>query len=523
MAAEDSESVAAICERDMHSLHRNVPALRRTDVDTSAIRHHYYPDGGWGWVVCGTALFAHGLSSGLLLAWGSAAPFAVKHLHARTMDTAWLGCSALASSLLISPLIVSLCRRKSTRLTAVFGGLVMALAFLFTSFAQQLHQVSLSYGVMLGVGASMVREAASLMLGQYFKRRRASAEYLMLSGVGLGIATFAAFYSDNIARLGWRLGLQAATGLVATGFFIGVLYRPASLYHPQRRAISHLKAQRKRVKHKKALRPPRPPLIDYTPLHSRAVRLLLGASAACATGLYTPAFHLGLQASKEGLPEASVRLLQTILGLGAALGCCVVGVITSRGSDQCLVSRQNLLQTSIMGLVLSLLALGWVTGYHGYVLVTWLYGTSLGGTLYSLKMFTMERVRARYFSRTWGFVQSAQALPVLLGVPVTGYINESNPRCGYYFSLAWALVGAALVHLSAWPDTDTNVTGDCDACAVLTPRMTPCHQYPHHQYPILCDLPPPTMPLRATRSVPEGLYRPPGRHVTVIEQITTSV
>lgn len=86
MAAEDSESVAAICERDMHSLHRNIPALRRTDVDTSAIRHHYYPDGGWGWVVCGTALTAHGLSAGLLLSWGAAAPHAVKHLHARTMD-----------------------------------------------------------------------------------------------------------------------------------------------------------------------------------------------------------------------------------------------------------------------------------------------------------------------------------------------------------------------------------------------------------------------------------------------------
>ena len=82
------------------------------------------------------------------------------------------------------------------------------------------------------------------------------------------------------------------TGLVAVGFFIGVLYRPASLYHPQRRAIAHLKAQRKRVKHKKALRPPRPPVVDFGPLHSRAVRLLLGASAAAAAGLYTPAFHL---------------------------------------------------------------------------------------------------------------------------------------------------------------------------------------------------------------------------------------
>ena len=32
-------------------------------------------------------------------------------------------------------------RRKSTRLTAVVGGLVMALAMLFASFANELHQV----------------------------------------------------------------------------------------------------------------------------------------------------------------------------------------------------------------------------------------------------------------------------------------------------------------------------------------------------------------------------------------------
>lgn len=48
-------------------------------------------------------------------------------------------------------------------------------------------------------------------------------------------------------KMGWRLGLQAVTGLVAFSFFMGLLYRPASLYHPQRRAILHLKNQRKKV------------------------------------------------------------------------------------------------------------------------------------------------------------------------------------------------------------------------------------------------------------------------------------
>lgn len=75
---------------------------------------------------------------------------------------------------------------------------------------------------------------------------------------------------------------------------------------------------------------------------------------------------------------------------------------------------------------MSLLALSTVQGYHGYVLFVWLYGVCLGGFLYSLKMFTMERVRARYFTRTWGFVQGAEAIPVLLGVPITGLCCCSN-------------------------------------------------------------------------------------------------
>jgi len=55
----------------------------------------------------------------------------------------WVTASGMASSLLIAPLTVAACRRKSTRLAAALGGLAMTLAFLFTSFAHQVHQVSL--------------------------------------------------------------------------------------------------------------------------------------------------------------------------------------------------------------------------------------------------------------------------------------------------------------------------------------------------------------------------------------------
>ena len=68
----------------------------------------------------------------------------------------WLGAMSLSVSLLISPMTVAICRRKSTRLTAVMGGLVTALGCLFTSFASQFHQLFFSYGIMIGEWISAI-------------------------------------------------------------------------------------------------------------------------------------------------------------------------------------------------------------------------------------------------------------------------------------------------------------------------------------------------------------------------------
>jgi hypothetical protein len=96
-----------------------------------------------------------------------------------------------------------------------------------------------------------------------------------------------------IRNIGWRLGLQAVTGVVFISFFLGVCYRSASLYHPQRRAILHLKNQKKKVKEKKGhVTTEKPPFFDFSPLRIRTVQILLMSSATGAVGLYTPIFYL---------------------------------------------------------------------------------------------------------------------------------------------------------------------------------------------------------------------------------------
>ena len=63
------------------------------------------------------------------------------------------GCLAATSffvSLAISPAVFLFCRKKSTRLTAVVGGLVVTLGILFTSFAQNMPQLFFSHGTVIG-------------------------------------------------------------------------------------------------------------------------------------------------------------------------------------------------------------------------------------------------------------------------------------------------------------------------------------------------------------------------------------
>lgn len=73
---------------------------------------------------------------------------------------------------------------------------------------------------------------------------------------------------------------------------------------------------------------------------------------------------------------------------------------------------------------ISIVALTAVEGFGGLVIFVWVYGFSLGGYNYALKVYTYERVRARHFPRAWSFVQCSQAIPVASGVALSGRFKE---------------------------------------------------------------------------------------------------
>lgn len=56
----------------------------------------------------------------------------------------------------------------------------------------------------MGVGVGMTRDTSTLMVAQYFKRRREFVEIFIVSGSGLGISIMSAFIKGAIDSIGWR-------------------------------------------------------------------------------------------------------------------------------------------------------------------------------------------------------------------------------------------------------------------------------------------------------------------------------
>lgn len=66
----------------------------------------------------------------------------------------------------------------------------------------------LSPAAVMGVGVGMTRDCSTLMVAQYFKRRREFVEIFIVSGSGLGIAIMSSFIKTTIHSIGWRYSLM---------------------------------------------------------------------------------------------------------------------------------------------------------------------------------------------------------------------------------------------------------------------------------------------------------------------------
>ena len=177
--------------------------------------------------------------------------------------------------------------------------------------------------------------------GQYFKKNRLHLEVILSSwtGVGLGLMSVLQFWC--LTSGGWTLGLQLMAGsLGGLCVLASLLLRPASVYHPQRHAILHMRQYMRQVLGKTRARS-RSSTDLRSKLRHRSVRAVLAAASLSSVGLLCPLVTGASLGRETGMTETQLVMLQVSLGLGQTVGSYLAGRL-------CLLRRSRAAPISVI-------------------------------------------------------------------------------------------------------------------------------------------------------------------------------
>lgn len=308
--------------------------------------------------------------------------------------------------------------RFGPRAVTSAGMLCIAAALGLGGMASSMLQLTLVYGIGLGVGIALVYTPAIGCVQPWFTRRRGLAAGIASAGIGAGTFTLPLLAAAAIAQWQWRGAMWAiALGVLVIGLSATLLLRRAPA---ARRADGSA-----------------PGLSLGQALRTPSFAWLYGMCLLGAPAMFIPFAHLSAAARDLGIGDAQAVGLVGLIGIGSLTGRFVIGAVADRlGRPMTLVAVEASLGLSML--------LWWVAG--GYpalaVFAMWM-GLSYGGAVSLMPALCMDLYGARAVSSIIGTLYTGAALGNVAGPWVAGRVFDATG------SYATVIAGCALLSLLA--------------------------------------------------------------------------
>lgn len=304
------------------------------------------------------------------------------------------------------------------------GMLCIGAALLLGSLAQSMTQLTLFYGVGLGVGIALVYTPAIGCVQPWFKRRRGLAAGIASAGIGAGTFGVPLLAAAAISLWHWRGAMVAlAAGVLIAGLASTLLLRRAPA--AARRADGTV-----------------PGVPFGQALRSRSFAWLYAMCILGAPAMFIPFAHLSAAARDLGVADSRAVGLVGVIGIGSLVGRFVVGSVADRvGRPLALIGVQASLGLSML---LWLLA----PGYPALVLFALWMGLSYGGAVSLMPALCMDLFGARAVASIIGALYTGAALGNAAGPWVAGRVFDTSGSYGAV--IAGCAVLSAGATFAAW-------------------------------------------------------------------------
>jgi MFS family permease len=314
--------------------------------------------------------------------------------------------------------------RYGPRIVTSAGMVCIVAALIAGSRAGSMMQVTVAYGLLLGIGVALVYTPAIGCVQPWFTRRRGFAAGLASAGIGAGTLLVPLAAAAAIAAWQWRGAMLALAVFVAiVGLAATLLLRPA----PVARRLGNTPVSG----------------VPLGPaLASARFRWLYAMCLCGAPSMFVPFAHLSASARDLGVPEAQAVGLVGLIGIGSLTGRFAVGALADRvGRGPALVGVMASLGVSM---ALWLVA----PGYAALAVFALWMGLSYGGSVSLMPALCMDYFGARAVSSIIGSLYTGAALGNLAGPWLAGRVFDASGS--YAPVIIGCIVLSALSTFAAW-------------------------------------------------------------------------
>lgn len=192
-------------------------------------------DTGWAWVIFVAVFFGRtiqGCMYGTLNIYIKEFLDTFKESRSYTATIGGVGITLFAMS---GPLTTLMMRQAGVRMTIMLGSIVLSLNYIVNAFATSVLYLIFFYGILYGVGVSMVNNGLYVALSLYFRKYLYLVTGISSVGNGIGLFILGAFLPKSIEIYGWRGSMFLIAGCALQHCIVGSLVFPTNRKQDNRR------------------------------------------------------------------------------------------------------------------------------------------------------------------------------------------------------------------------------------------------------------------------------------------------